>query len=44
MAAKLFENDTFNIMSEIQQQRHGSYIDLTKDELENLNIFDIHIK
>jgi Ulp1 family protease len=44
MAATLFENDAFNIMNEIQQRRRDSYIDLTKDELENLNIYDIHIE
>ena len=43
MAATLFENDTFNIMNGIQQQCHDNYIDLTKDELEHLNIYDVHI-
>ena len=44
MAATLFENDAFNKMNEIQQRRRDNYIDLTKDELENLNIYDIHIE
>jgi Ulp1 family protease len=44
MAATLFENDAFNIMNEIQQRRRDSYIDLTKDELKSLNIYDIHIE
>ena len=34
MAATLFENDTFNILIRIQQQRQDGYNALTKDELE----------
>ena len=43
MAATLFENDTFNILNGIQEQRHIGYIDQTKDELEILNTYDINI-
>ena len=44
MTATLFKNDAFNIIKKIQQRRRDSYIDLTKDEEENLNIYDIHIE
>jgi hypothetical protein len=44
MAATLFEINAFNILNEVQQRRLESYVDLTKDEQENLNIYDIYIE
>jgi len=43
MAATLFENDRYNILNGIQQSRNDDYVDLTKDELEILNTYDVNI-
>jgi hypothetical protein len=43
-AATLFEINAFNILNELQQRRLESYVDLTNDEQENLNIYDINIE
>ena len=40
MAATLFENERVDLMYGHQRQRNPDYIDMTRDENENSNIYD----